>query len=55
MSTENLYNQEAIEKLKKIIDQTDIGILTTYPRDSDYIHAVPMSRQEVDEEGNIYL
>jgi len=55
MSTENLYNQEAIEKLKKIVDQIDIGMLGTYPKDSDYIHAIPMSRQEVDEEGNIWF
>lgn len=55
MSLENLYNEEAIEKLKKIVDQTDIGMLSTYPENSDYIHAVPMSRQEVDDEGNIWF
>ncbi|PRD48681.1 pyridoxamine 5'-phosphate oxidase family protein [Sphingobacterium haloxyli] len=55
MSAENLYNQEAIDKLKKIVDETDIGMLGTYPKGSEYIHAVPMSRQEVDQEGNIWF
>lgn len=55
MSTENLYNQEAIKKLKELVDQIDIGMLGTYPGDDHYIHAVPMSRQEVDEEGNIWF
>src|SRR5690554_6206136 len=55
MSTENKYNQEALDKLKELVDQIDIGMLGTYPQDSAYIHAVPMSRQEVDEEGNIWF
>ncbi|WP_118194530.1 pyridoxamine 5'-phosphate oxidase family protein [Albibacterium indicum] len=55
MSTENLYNEAAIDKLKKIIDQVDIGMLGTYPSEGKYIHAVPMSRQEVDDRGNIWF
>ena len=55
MSKKDLYNKEAVEKLRKIIDQVDIGMLGTYPTMSDYIHAVPMSRQEVDEDGSIWF
>ncbi|KGE13053.1 pyridoxamine 5'-phosphate oxidase family protein [Sphingobacterium deserti] len=54
MSTENLYNAEAISKLKELVDSIDIGMLSSYPANSDYVHAVPMSRQEVDDEGNIW-
>ncbi|MBN8784414.1 MAG: hypothetical protein ABS85_12320 [Sphingobacteriales bacterium SCN 48-20] len=54
MSTENLHNDEAREKLKDLVDKIDVGILCTYPTDQPYVHAVPMSRQEVDEEGNIW-
>ncbi|MCE3295357.1 MAG: hypothetical protein K0R65_1071 [Crocinitomicaceae bacterium] len=52
MSTENLNQQEALEKLKAMVDKIDIGMLCTYPEDG-YVHSVPMSRQEIDEEGNI--
>ncbi|TDS17638.1 pyridoxamine 5'-phosphate oxidase family protein [Sphingobacterium paludis] len=55
MSTENLYNAEAIDKLKELVNAIDIGMLSTYPTDSGYVHAVPMSRQEVDDEGNIWF
>lgn len=54
MSTENLQNTEAITKLKELVDKIDIGMLCTAIKDSDYPHAVPMSRQEVDEDGNIW-
>jgi len=54
MAQENLNNQEAIEKLKSIVDQIDIGILCSFNENSEYPHAVPMSRQEVDKEGNIW-
>lgn len=55
MSTENLHNQEAIEKLKEMVDKIDIGMICSFTSESDYPHAVPMSRQEVDEEGNIWF
>lgn len=55
MSTENLKHDEAIQKLREIIDKIDVGMLATYPQDSPYVHAVPMSRQEVDEEGNVWF
>lgn len=55
MSTENLNNKEAVEKLKKLINSIDIGMLSTFPVNSDYPHSIPMSRQEVDEEGAIWF
>jgi general stress protein 26 len=55
MSTENLHNHEAIDKLKEMVDKIDIGMTCTFTSESDYPHAVPMSRQEVDEEGNIWF
>lgn len=55
MSTENLQNQEAIDKLKEMVDKIDIGMLCSKLSESDYPHAVPMSRQEVDDEGNIWF
>jgi len=55
MSTENLHNQKAIAKLKEMVDKIDVGMLCTYIKGIDYAHSVPMSRQEVDEEGNIWF
>lgn len=55
MSTENLHNEKAIGKLKTMVDNIDIGMLCTSMKDDDYVHAVPMSRQEVDESGNIWF
>lgn len=54
MSKENLKQQEAIAKLQKMVDKIDVGMLCTYPGTTSYVHAIPMSRQEVDEEGNIW-
>lgn len=55
MSTENLHNQEAIDKLKEMVDKIDVGMLCTFVSGSDYPYAVPMSRKEVDDEGNIWF
>ncbi len=55
MSTENLHNSEAIEKLREMVDKIDIGMMCSFAPDCDYPHAVPMSRQEVDEAGNIWF
>lgn len=55
MSTENLSDTEAIDKLKTLVDKIDIGTLCTYMAGSNRLHAVPMSRQEVDDEGNIWF
>ncbi|HWK98902.1 MAG TPA: pyridoxamine 5'-phosphate oxidase family protein, partial [Parapedobacter sp.] len=54
MSTDNLKDEEAIGKLKDMIDKIDIGMLCSFTAAGDYPHAVPMSRQEVDDEGNIW-
>ncbi|MET3731314.1 pyridoxamine 5'-phosphate oxidase family protein [Moheibacter stercoris] len=54
MSTENLMGQEAVEKLKDMVDKIDMGMMGTYQEGSEFIYAVPMSRQEVDEQGNIW-
>lgn len=55
MSTESLNNQEAINKIQEIIDKTDIGMMCTFGEGKDYPHVVPMSRQEIDEAGNIWF
>lgn len=55
MSTENLNNQEAVDKLKKLAMNTDVGMLCTHVSDTKHVHAVPMSTQEVDEQGNIWF
>lgn len=54
MGTENLHKKEAIAKLQELINKIDIGMLCTYSGNDSYIHAVPMSRQEVDDNGNIW-
>lgn len=55
MSTENLANTEAIQKLKDLAMKIDVGMLCTHTSDSKHVHAVPMSTQEVDDEGNIWF
>ncbi|MFZ4861682.1 pyridoxamine 5'-phosphate oxidase family protein [Sphingobacterium sp. Mn56C] len=54
MAEKVIRDQEAQEKLKSIVDQIDIGIICTFNPQSDYPHGVPMSRQEVDETGDIW-
>lgn len=53
MSTENLNHEEAIQKLKNMVDAIDICMLSTFKEQKEYPHSVPMSRQEVDDQGNI--
>lgn len=55
MSKENLRDQDAIDKLKAIINPIDIGMLCTHTLNDKHVHAVPMSTQEVDDEGNIWF
>ena len=55
MSTENLDNREAIEKLKTLVDKIDIGMMCTNTSEVSNLHAVPMSRQEVDDEGSLWF
>ncbi|MGJ1415064.1 hypothetical protein ACR784_05985 [Sphingobacterium multivorum] len=54
MAENNLNNKEALEKLKGIVHQIDVGTVCSFPSDSDYPHGVPMSRQEVDANGDIW-
>lgn len=54
MATENLRNKEAIEKLQELVNKIDVGMFCTYPGNGEYVHAVPMSRQEVDDDGSIW-
>jgi general stress protein 26 len=54
MSTENLNNQEAIEKLKELVNSIDVAMMITYPKGAQYPYKTPMSRQEIDDEGNIW-
>lgn len=49
-----MHDQEAFDKLKSIVDQIDIGTICSFSQESPYPHGVPMSRQEVDNEGNIW-
>jgi len=55
MSTENLNNEAAIDKLKELATKPDIGMICTHTLDVKRLHAVPMSTQEVDEQGNIWF
>lgn len=55
MSTENLQRKEAIEKLKDLVDYIDIGMLSTFQEGTDYPYSIPMSRQEVDEDGTLWF
>ena len=54
MSTENLNNKEAIEKLKDLVNSIDVAMMVTYPKGAKYPYMTPMSRQEIDDEGNIW-
>ncbi|MEI2274217.1 pyridoxamine 5'-phosphate oxidase family protein [Sphingobacterium sp. ML3W] len=54
MAEKNMHDQEAFDKLKSIVDQIDIGTICSFSQESPYPHGVPMSRQEVDNEGNIW-
>ncbi|CAM3532246.1 pyridoxamine 5'-phosphate oxidase family protein [Sphingobacterium prati] len=54
MAEKNINNQEALDKLKSIVDQIDVGTICSFGKGSIYPHGVPMSRQEVDNQGNIW-
>lgn len=54
MSAENLEKAEAVEKLKELVDKIDIGMVISRANDGK-LHIVPMSRQEVDDEENIWM
>lgn len=55
MSTENLAKEEAIQKLKELAMKTDIGMFCTHTSGSKHVYAVPMSTQEVDDNGSIWF
>lgn len=55
MSTENLQRKEAVQKLKDLVDHIDIGMLSTFEDGTDYPYSIPMSRQEVDDEGVLWF
>lgn len=54
MSPENLKNEDALNKLRELVDKIDVAMLCTYPNKQSNVHAVPMSRQEIDSEANIW-
>lgn len=54
MSTENLNNAEAVKKLADLVNKIDIGMVITRTKD-DELHIIPLSRQEIDEQGNIWM
>ncbi|AKP54154.1 pyridoxamine 5'-phosphate oxidase family protein [Cyclobacterium amurskyense] len=54
MSKENLFNREAIDKLKELAEGIQIAILETSLK-SLPPHTVPMSTKEVDDEGCIWF
>lgn len=55
MSVQHLNQQEGIEKIKSIVNKIDICMMCTFQQEDGGLLTVPMSRQEVDEEGNIWF
>ncbi|MBO9595379.1 MAG: pyridoxamine 5'-phosphate oxidase family protein [Niabella sp.] len=54
MSQENLSYTEAIEKLQHLVNKIDVCMFCSAIRDGS-LHAVPMSRQEIDDSGAIWF
>lgn len=54
MSTENLFNTEALKKLKELATSIDFTMLATDLKHSP-IDAIPMSTKKVDDAGNIWF
>lgn len=54
MSTENLYHQEAKDKIKELAMSIDYTMLIS-ALDANPFHSVPMSTKKVDKEGNIWF
>lgn len=55
MSTENLYNDEAIKKIKDIATDVDFAMLATDLSSPAPLNAIPMSTKKVDDHGNIWF
>lgn len=51
----NLYASEGIKKLKQLVDDIDICLFCTDLKTDEGATCRPMSRQKVDEEGNIWF
>jgi general stress protein 26 len=54
MSTENLYNKEAQDKLRKIVDEVSVAMMATNIG-SKPLSVIPMDTKKVDEDGNIWF
>lgn len=54
MSTENLYDDKAREKIKKLAEDIDFCMLVTN-MDQKPLNAVPMSTKQVDEHGAVWF
>ncbi|GGW44469.1 hypothetical protein GCM10007383_31150 [Arenibacter certesii] len=54
MSTDNLHNKEAAEKIKELAESIDFALMGT-ALDRLPIHAIPMSTKKVDSEGKIWF
>lgn len=54
MSTTNLYDTEAINKIKELADEIDFTLFATNLGNQPF-NAVPMSTKKVDSEGNIWF
>jgi len=52
---ENLDQQEAIEKIKALIAQSDVCFFCTEPATGPSAGVRPMSIQQVDDEGNLWI
>ncbi len=49
-----MKNQESISKLKELIKDVKIAMLTTFS-EQDSLHSRPMGTQEMDDEGNLWF
>ncbi|MCW8980467.1 MAG: pyridoxamine 5'-phosphate oxidase family protein [Altibacter sp.] len=54
MSKENLYNEEAREKLRSIVDDVSIAMMVTN-LGKQPLAAIPMDTKKVDDDGNIWF
>lgn len=55
MSTQNLYNDEAIKKIKDIATDVDFTMMVTDLSAPAPLNAIPMSTKKVDDHGNIWF
>ncbi|SFZ91914.1 General stress protein 26 [Flaviramulus basaltis] len=54
MKKENIYNNEAKAKIKKMAEAIDFAMMATN-LDEKPFHAIPMSTKKVDDDGNIWF